>query len=161
MDAEAVVDVCSALRSAGVRAWLAGGWAVDALAGRQTREHDDADIAIDTRDIQVAVAVLAEAGFVETHDERPFRFVLSNADCQAVDVHPVAFGPDGVGRQGFPEGVHYAYPPGDLLAEGVIAGHPVACLSHRLIAEFHRGYHPTWKDTHNLAVLDEIRATKE
>ena len=41
--AQAVL-VCAGLADAGVRFWLAGGWGVDALAGRQTRSHRDLDV---------------------------------------------------------------------------------------------------------------------
>jgi lincosamide nucleotidyltransferase A/C/D/E len=36
----------SLLDQEGVRAWLDGGWAVDALLGRQTRLHSDLDLAV-------------------------------------------------------------------------------------------------------------------
>ena len=47
MNAEEVLRILDALEDKGVRYWLSGGWGVDALAGRQTRPHDDLDIAID------------------------------------------------------------------------------------------------------------------
>jgi hypothetical protein len=34
------------LRSAGVRCWVSGGWALDLFHGRQTREHEDTDVVI-------------------------------------------------------------------------------------------------------------------
>jgi lincosamide nucleotidyltransferase A/C/D/E len=42
-DVEYCLDVWE---RAGITVWLDGGWGVDALVGRPTREHDDLDIAI-------------------------------------------------------------------------------------------------------------------
>ena len=42
-----VVEILSDLRAAGCRVWVAGGWGVDALVGRQTRPHRDLDLAVD------------------------------------------------------------------------------------------------------------------
>lgn len=42
-----VIEVLADLREADCRAWVAGGWGVDALVGGQTRPHRDLDLAID------------------------------------------------------------------------------------------------------------------
>jgi lincosamide nucleotidyltransferase A/C/D/E len=42
----AVVLVIDAFEAEGVPFWLAGGWGVDALLGRQTRQHRDLDVVI-------------------------------------------------------------------------------------------------------------------
>jgi len=39
--------VLAALDAVGLRAFVAGGWGVDALIGRQTRVHRDLDLALD------------------------------------------------------------------------------------------------------------------
>jgi lincosamide nucleotidyltransferase A/C/D/E len=41
-----VTAVLTALDRAHVRHWVAGGWGVAALVGRQTREHRDLDLAV-------------------------------------------------------------------------------------------------------------------
>jgi len=46
MDAEAVVEVWTAFEAERLEGVLDGGWAVDALLGRQTRPHGDLDIAL-------------------------------------------------------------------------------------------------------------------
>ena len=43
--------------------WLAGGWAVDFLIGRVTREHRDIDIVIWAADASAATETLSDAGF--------------------------------------------------------------------------------------------------
>ena len=44
--------------------WLTGGWAVDALVGRMTRQHDDVDVLVLDRDL-VAVAAAMPAAYAE------------------------------------------------------------------------------------------------
>jgi lincosamide nucleotidyltransferase A/C/D/E len=41
--AEDVLAVLDRLGAAGVAVWLDGGWGIDALLGRQSRAHADAD----------------------------------------------------------------------------------------------------------------------
>ncbi len=49
MPAEHVVEVYDLLASRGIGVWIDGGWGVDALLERQTREHGDLDIAIQVK----------------------------------------------------------------------------------------------------------------
>ncbi|MGA1371782.1 MAG: nucleotidyltransferase domain-containing protein, partial [Pseudomonadales bacterium] len=51
MEGDAVVELYVALAGAGVDIWIDGGWAVDALVGRQTRPHNDLDIAVEARHV--------------------------------------------------------------------------------------------------------------
>src|SRR5579884_2713452 len=46
MSAEDAAAILDRLGAAGLTAWVDGGWAVDALAGRQTRTHDDLDLVV-------------------------------------------------------------------------------------------------------------------
>ena len=57
-----------------------GGWGVDALLGRQTRKHDDLDIAIPHKDVPKLRRILAEKGFNEIFrdDSRECNFVLQD-----------------------------------------------------------------------------------
>jgi hypothetical protein len=49
MKPEDIVELYRALDQAGVAIWIDGGWAVDAVVGRQTRSHNDLDIAVEAR----------------------------------------------------------------------------------------------------------------
>lgn len=51
-----VLRIVAALEGAGVACWLAGGWGIDALLGRQTRRHDDLDLVIGGFDHELPVA---------------------------------------------------------------------------------------------------------
>lgn len=50
MQVSDVLEIVRGLSGAGVTVWVDGGWCVDALVGRQLRDHADLDIAIDRSD---------------------------------------------------------------------------------------------------------------
>ena len=56
--------VLTALDDAGVRYWVAGGWGVAVLAGRQTRNHRDLDLAVDAEDLIRCIEALDRIGYV-------------------------------------------------------------------------------------------------
>jgi lincosamide nucleotidyltransferase A/C/D/E len=64
-----VVRVIEALEAAGVECWVDGEWGVDALLGRQTRPHQDLDLAIPLVKVPDAVEVLERMGFSSHEDE--------------------------------------------------------------------------------------------
>jgi lincosamide nucleotidyltransferase A/C/D/E len=61
------------LGDAHVKAYVGGGWGVDALLGEQTRPHRDLDISFDANDELRLVDALDRAGFSLTDDQRPVR----------------------------------------------------------------------------------------
>jgi lincosamide nucleotidyltransferase A/C/D/E len=153
MDAPPVLELMAGLRAAGVRVWIAGGWGVDALLGRQTRPHRDLDLIHDVEHEAVALEVLAAHGFRETADERPVRFVLRDEGGLELDLHPVRFAPDGSARQAtYEEGVFFDY-PADCFVTGTIDGETVPCVSAAQQAYFHQGYEPAERDLHDMARL--------
>jgi lincosamide nucleotidyltransferase A/C/D/E len=149
--AELVPDVLGTLEEAGVRAWLVGGWGVDALLGEQTRPHKDLDLVFDAdRDGERrALDALAARGFSEVGRELvqthwwSERIALSDAQGRVVDLHPVsgeafiaAIGVDGV-------------------ATGTVAGQEVRCLARPVQLKLHEGYEPTDADRADVALLRE------
>jgi len=48
--AQDVLNLCKGLETQGVKIWIDGGWAVDALLGKQSRPHEDVDIVIQEKD---------------------------------------------------------------------------------------------------------------
>src|SRR3954462_9576165 len=106
MSAAEVLRVLAVLE----RAWVAGGWGVDALVGEQTREHRDLDLAIDADGEADALATLAGLGYVIETDWRPARVELAAPGSRWVDLHPVRFGADGHGRQAELDGGCFEYP---------------------------------------------------
>lgn len=59
----------AALEPAGVEWALVGGWAADALVGKQLRTHRDVDLLIEERDLDRARAALAELGYKPWHSD--------------------------------------------------------------------------------------------
>jgi lincosamide nucleotidyltransferase A/C/D/E len=157
MTAGDVLEVVDALEAAGIAPWLDGGWAVDALLGEQTRDHDDLDLVIRSEDAERATSALAEAGFAMQLDDRPTRFVLADAGDRRIDFHPVFFSEtgDAVQRGAGPSGGDARYPASSFTGQGTVACRPVACLSPDLLVLFHTGYEPQAKDRHNVRRLCE------
>jgi lincosamide nucleotidyltransferase A/C/D/E len=154
LTAERVLDVLAALRSAGVRATLDGGWGIDALLGRETRPHDDLDLVVDVSDVDRIRGALAPLGFGLHADELPVRFVLRR-NGEQIDFHTVTFDSEGGGVQPQPNGGTFRYPPEGFVT-GRVRGEAVPCVSAAVQILCHLGYEPTSKDAHD--VLNLCRA---
>lgn len=144
-----VLALMDAFGAAGVSAWVAGGWGVDALIGHQTRRHYDLDLVVsDTRDnLERMERVLARAGFRPGVREfnpglaMPVRLNWQDDTGHTVEVMPVAFGkPPFTDRE-------------SLFSGGVIGGHPVPCLSARLQVTLHEGYEARVVDVADMEAL--------
>ena len=61
MGPDRLVDLVAHLASHEVRVWLDGGWAIDALLGRQRRRHDDLDVVAALEDVAGIEAALASS----------------------------------------------------------------------------------------------------
>ncbi len=153
MAADEVLAVLATLRRAGVAVHVGGGWGVDALLGRQTRAHRDLDLMFAAEHEAEALAALAAAGYRESLDQRPVRFVVTGPAGREVDLHPLVFAPDGSALQAsFDPERPFAYPAACFVA-GTIGGEAVPCLSPEQQAYFHQGYEPTDRDHHDMAAL--------
>ncbi len=144
-------------RRAGAEVWIAGGWGIDALLGRQTREHGDLDLLHRQEQEPALLAALAAAGFAETLDRRPVRFVVSDPAGTEIDLHPLRFAPDGSGsaeQSSFDPGRPFRY-PAECFVTGSIAGVAVPCLSVDRQVAFHQGYEPREQDRQDMARLRE------
>ena len=152
-----VLAVLADLDRAGCRTWVGGGWGVDALVGRQTRDHRDLDLAVDAAHEGEALAVLARRGYRVTTDWRPVRVELVAPGRGWVDVHAVTFPDDGSGhgRQPGLDGTWFDYPP-EALGHGRLGGRRVPCLTRDQQLLFHQGYRPRAVDLHDLALLDRL-----
>lgn len=153
MTADDVVFVLALLRQAKADVWIGGGWGIDALIGEQTREHRDLDL-MHRQDHEVVVsAALHAAGFVETLNRRPVRFVVTAPDGREIDLHPLVFADDGSALQASPEpGRPFTY-PSSCFETGTVRGMPVPCLSAEQQVSFHQGYEPSDRDRHDMAQL--------
>lgn len=164
-----VLTVLDAFRQADVRGWLAGGWGVDALLGRQTRRHADIDVLLDWEDgvEERARRAMAGLGYRRLEDQvitdgraLSVRWVVDDG-LVAVEMLPVdltrrpfagLLSRHATSRAG-------AAPADPMLDDsGVVAGHPVPCLPLKLQLVLHQGYPLRKSDLHDLALLEGLLA---
>lgn len=143
-----------ALDEAQVAWWLLGGWGVDALVGRQTREHRDLDLAVDRSDWDAALRAGAGLGYAVETDWWPVRVELASP-AGWIDLHPVRFDESGDGVQEGLDGASFDYPRQDLVT-GTLDDRSVRCLSSRWQVRVHAGYDLRPQDLHDLALLHEL-----
>jgi lincosamide nucleotidyltransferase A/C/D/E len=135
MPAGRVVETLAALRSAGIEAWVMGGWGIDALVGTQSRTHRDLDLIVDHRDVESALAVLLALGYAEWNryaspdpigdfEAAGDNVVVRDEKLRVVDVHDVV-----------------VHPSGPRFASGTIAGLRVNCLTAEQQLRANQGYH--------------------
>ncbi|MEH1098692.1 nucleotidyltransferase domain-containing protein [Micromonospora sp. CPCC 205561] len=155
MEADEVHAVLAALAAAGCRAWIGGGWGVDALVGHQTRTHRDLDLAIAVEHEAAALRALGRLGYLVETDWRPIRVEVVAAGRGRVDLHPLTFDQAGDGHQAGPDGGSFRWPK-DCFTIGSIAGRRVDCISVAQQLVFHSGYQPRDVDRADLAWLHRL-----
>ncbi|MCL1842487.1 MAG: GNAT family N-acetyltransferase [Defluviitaleaceae bacterium] len=136
MTATDTIEIIQLLEKNGIEVYVDGGWGVDALLGRQTRNHSDLDIALPHKFVPLLRSLLEARGYkdVPRDDTRDCNFVLGDSTGRQVDIHSYTF--DESGKNIF--GV--AYEPHHLTAEGVINGFTVKTIPPDVMVEFHTGY---------------------
>lgn len=156
MTADDVLTVLTLLRKAEVDIWIGGGWGIDALLGEQTRDHRDLDLMHRQEQEAAVVRALADAGFAQTVDWRPVRFVVTAPDGREIDLHPLVFAGDGSAVQASLEPTKPFVYPASAFVTGEIDETPVPCLSAEQQVYFHQGYEPTERDRHDMAQLRRV-----
>ncbi|MBW5252362.1 amino acid transporter [Streptomyces sp. NBC_01336] len=154
MSASDVLSVLRVAREAGADVVIAGGWGVDALLGEETRSHKDLDLLHRREQEPALVAALTAAGYAQTLDWRPARFVLSHPSGPEIDLHPLRFAPDGSAVQSSLDPEKPFRYPAECFVTGTIAGTRVRCISVGQQVEFHQGYEPGEADLHD---MDRLR----
>ena len=147
--------VVEAMERDGIDVWLDGGWGVDALLGRETREHDDLDLVAELRHSERITEVLEGLGFELVAGAPPRSFVLVDPEGRQVDVHPVAFDAEGGGVYQMDGEESWVYPAQGFSGRGAVEGKPVRCLSPEAQVIVHAGYELTEKDFRELYLLRE------
>jgi lincosamide nucleotidyltransferase A/C/D/E len=154
MRAEALVDLLQLFERAGIEVWLDGGWAVDALLGRQTRPHKDVDIILRTVDLPGLREILGSRGFEIQHGGTESNFVLADHAGLEVDVHAIVFDRDGNGVYRMENGSDWIFPAAGFSGRGVVGDIGVRCLSPEAQVLCHaHGYVPTEKDFRDMELL--------
>ena len=148
MTRQDVVRIYHLLATHRIKIWVDGGFCVDALVGRATREHGDLDIAVERGDAERLCAVLADDGFsrLPRKDSSAWCFVLSDGR-RNVDVHVFAYDASGKNVYGI------EYPCGSLTGTGEIDGIEVSCVAPEWMLRFKTAYAPTAKDIADVSAL--------
>ncbi|HEX4305014.1 MAG TPA: hypothetical protein VHZ54_03160 [Solirubrobacterales bacterium] len=63
------LETISTLEDAGLRSVLLGGWGVDALVGRQLRNHSDLDLLVEPSELNRAIEVLGGLGYARWNED--------------------------------------------------------------------------------------------
>ena len=156
MRIEEVVELLDGLLAAGLRAWLDGGWGVDALLGEQTRTHQDIDLVVQLKDVPAMRSILAGHSFELIEGVPDSNFVLRDGHNREIDVHPVRFDDAGNGVYRMEEGGDWIYSAAGFGGRGTIAGRDVKCLTAELQMVGHAGgYTPAETDFHDMRLLHE------
>jgi lincosamide nucleotidyltransferase A/C/D/E len=149
MKAGDVINIIKLLSSHQIEVYVDGGWCVDALAGVQTREHQDLDIAVPHKFEKKLRSVLKEKGFEELDLSYSWEcnFVLKDTSGLLIDVHTYALNKKGDNIFGVPyKSIH-------LTGTGSINGYIVKCISPEWTMKFHTGYTIDENDYHDVLVL--------
>jgi lincosamide nucleotidyltransferase A/C/D/E len=137
-----VRNLCQELDRLKIPVWVDGGWAVDALLGKQTRPHDDLDIVIEQKHLSRLCQYLRTNGYTDVprDDTCAWNFVLGDNQGRQIDIHVISFLDDaGNGIYGpIENGV--TFPAGSLTWKGTIEGYAVNCISPEQLVKFHTGY---------------------
>jgi lincosamide nucleotidyltransferase A/C/D/E len=157
MPAETARALVAALQEGGVAACVGGGWAVDALVGRQSRRHLDLDVWVDAVDFEGLVAAFVGQGVDRLYPwpgDRPWNFVLHDGSSRRVDLHLYESLGGGRLRYGSTN-APFMFRDEDLSGRGEIAGLSVRCERPEFALANHIGYELREVDRHDVAVLCE------
>ena len=171
-DADRTAALIGLLEERGIRCWVVGGWGIDALLGRATRQHKDLDLLVARPEHALMWRLLHAEGFrlaylweentaspdTDEHGEPlPTAYVLTHEDGRELDVHVL-------------DGHHDVLVPlwtsdrvlidGALDATGSIAGRTVRCMSAEMQRLAHTGYELPDSHRRDLELLDELTALR-
>jgi lincosamide nucleotidyltransferase A/C/D/E len=149
MTARDVLETVKLLSQDEIEVIIDGGWGVDALLGKQTRSHQDLDLAVTHEDIPRIRALLEAKGYqdVPRDDSWECNFVLGDDQGHLLDLHSCTF--DEAGNNVF--GVPYPYE--SLNGTGSIDAYPVRCVSAEWMVKFHTGYKLDENDYQDVKLL--------
>nr|WSW69509.1 aminoglycoside nucleotidyltransferase [Streptomyces sp. NBC_00995] len=155
MSAKDALALLERLHAHGVDACVGGGWSVDALLGKQTREHSDLDVWVPAAHLDLLFVAFGEAGadrIFPWPGDRPWNFVLHDGVRLRVDLHLYERLADGSLHYG--SAVDGVVLPAEALAgHGSIAGTAVRCESAEWAVRCHTGYPARDVDRHDVPLL--------
>lgn len=125
-----LLNMLTALESEGIRVWLYGGYALDALERTSIREHKDIDICVEYVDQPKLREILAGAGFEITEAGGHYTMLMGSG--QGIEALTFQRWPDGRLVTDTGETGAFPWPDGSFPAEpnGFLLGRPVRAMSY-------------------------------
>jgi 2''-aminoglycoside nucleotidyltransferase len=111
----AIHEIFEAADRHGILFWLGNGWAVDAMLGHMTREHEDIDLVYDVAEQERVQALLESLSFVVS-EWTDYGFILERGEVE-LDMDRCIRTDDGYTFEGYPLGCCPLEPNG--LVEGL------------------------------------------
>jgi lincosamide nucleotidyltransferase A/C/D/E len=147
MRADQVVSLYRDMEANGIELWLLGGWGVDALLGRQTRQHHDLDVLVELSTLErsgggspSSASSSRTSGRARTRGSATSRrhFVYAHPDGHEIDTHVVRREADGTFAMLWT--APHAIASLGLAGLGVVDGCAVRCLTADAQRVAHTGY---------------------
>jgi lincosamide nucleotidyltransferase A/C/D/E len=155
MTSVALIEILAWIRGAGIDVWLDGGWGIDALLETQSRAHKDVDLIVALAEAEPLTTLLNGHGFRLKDGGRLENYVLADDVGREVDVHVVAFDPQGNGNYQMENGEVWVFPAKGFSGRGRVHGVEVRCLSPEVAVACHAsGYTPQEKDFADMELLE-------
>ena len=152
---EDLMTIINLLENANIKYWIDGGWGVDILAGKQTRNHRDIDVDFDAQYTEELLKILLKYGYEVDTDWKPVRIELYSKKYGYLDIHPFILNEDGTSKQADLEGGFYEFEK-DFFCNAIFEGKTIPCISLKGQKIFHSGYELRDKDKQDIAVLESI-----
>lgn len=156
MTAEELLNIYNGLSEQGVKIWIDGGWAVDALLSEQTRPHNDLDLAVQHKDLKTLQKFFETLGFtrIARDSDLMWDLVLKNNEEKEIEVHAFSFDENGKVLE---EEYWNGYSADSLTGMGKIQDTEVQCVSLEQIVKTHNGSKRKLKptDLQDMALLEE------
>ena len=152
---EDLMTIINLLENANIKYWIDGGWGVDILAGKQTRNHRDIDVNFDAQHTEKLLNLLFEYGYKIDTDWKPVRIELYSEKYGYLDIHPFILNEDGTSKQADLEGGFYEFEK-DFISNAIFEEKTIPCISLKGQKIFHSGYELRDKDKQDIAVLESI-----
>ncbi len=152
---EDLMTIINLLEDSNIKYWIDGGWGVDILAGKQTRNHRDIDVDFDAQHTEELLKILLKYGYEVDTDWKPVRIELYSEKYGYLDIHPFILNEDGTSKQADLEGGFYEFEK-DFFSNAIFEGKTIPCISLKGQKIFHSGYELRDKDKQDISVLEGI-----
>lgn len=155
MSVESATRILRALNTAGVNFSVGGGWAIDALVGRETRPHADLDLWVPAEHLEPLIPVAVDLGvdrLLPWGGDRPWVFVLHDGEDVRVDLHLYEDLGDGWLHYGSVL-AGYRLERSDLQGRGTIGDVRVPCETPECALRHKSGHVPRDIDKEDIALL--------